>query len=152
MDSTGHSPAPAALSNGSLTLMDLPLEILNMIVPKLSVQDMWSMAITGQGIRAYIEPHLYRNVYTKINSSQDTRCLVNLLQKRPEIASMIRCLNLDEFHPRETRRLLSITMSNLAIIRINHKGNVGQTMTAREKRYWNRGVRPQSALRKRECI
>ena len=146
------TPAPCAPSNGSLTLMDLPLEILDMIVQGMSVYDMSNMAVTGQEVRAYIEPHLYRNIYTKTKSFEDTGGLVALLQKRPEIASMIRCLNLDEFHPRDTRRLLAITMLNLTVIRIQHYGHITQTITAREKRRLNRGIRPQPALRGRECI
>ena len=132
--------------------MDLPLEILEMIVQYMSVQEMSKMAFTGREVRAYIEPHIYRNMNTRIKSFQDTGGLVALLRKRPEIAPMIRCLNLDEFHPRETRRLLAIPMSNLAVIRIQHRGKVTQTMTARERRYLTREVYPQPALRKRECI
>lgn len=144
-DSRGKSSTP---SNDRPTLMDLPLEILNMIVQYMSVPDMSMMAFTGHEVRAYIEPHLYR----EINTFQETGNLVALLRKRPEIAPMIRCLNLDEFRPRETRRLLAITMSNLAVLRIQHTGEVTQTMTAREQRHLNREVRPQPALRKRECI
>ena len=146
------TPAPCAPSNGSLTLMDFPPELLNMIIQGMSVQDLSSMSVTGQEVRAYIEPHIYRNIYTKTKSFEDTGGLVALLQKRPEIASMIRCLNLDEFHPRETRRLLAVTMSNLTVIRIHHNGHVAQTITARGKRVLNREIRPQPALRGRKCI
>ena len=132
--------------------MDLPLEIFNIVLQDISFQDKLNMATTDKKVRAYMEPHLYRNLYTKIHSRYNTKGLVNLLKKRPQIASMIHCLNLDEFEPSQTRRLLSITMPNLTVLQIQHRGEIVQTITAKGKRHLNKEIRPQPGLRNRECI
>ena len=131
-------------------LQNLPTEILDLIIGQIRIHDMATMALTNKSMEGYIAPHLYRKMYTRIGSSQDTAGLVHLLQKRPQIVPAIHLLILDEYHPYHLRKLLAIKMPNLWCLLIQHKGAVPQNVSERQKRILNRGIVEQPGLRNRE--
>ncbi|KAI4207414.1 MAG: hypothetical protein LQ349_009848 [Xanthoria aureola] len=95
------------------SFLNLPFEVLDAIMDEIAIHDMAVLARTSKDIKAYIEPRLYQNVYTRIRTPQDTNGLVNLLQSRPKILPIIQILVLDEYHPRHLRRLLAMSMPRL---------------------------------------
>ena len=103
-----------------LSLLDLPAEVLDLIVKEIEIHDMAVLARTSKSIRVYIEPHLYDKIYTRINTQQNTASLVRLLRNRPDIVSLIKTHVLDEYHPCHTRQLLAIKMPNLWCLLIQH--------------------------------
>lgn len=127
--------------------MDLPPEILDAIVGEIAIHDMAMLALTNKAVKAYIEPHLYRKMYTRIGTPQDTAGLVHLLQWRPDIVPKIEILILDEYHPRHTRRLLGIRMPNLWCLLIQHEGGPPENISEKWKRAWNRMLVEQPKLR-----
>ena len=140
MDTDGKHQCGAAI-------LDLPKDVLDLIVERIAIRDMATLARVSKNIRTYIEPHLYMTVYSKTRTSHDVGGLVNLLQRRRRLIPFIKHLILDEFHPRETRRLLSIEMPNLQELLIQHMhGGIPQLVKAREINRLNRKVCPQPAL------
>lgn len=63
---------------------------------------------------------------------------------------MIRTLVLDEYHPRHTRRLLSIEMPNLSVLLVQHEEWSVDNVSEREKRALNRNVVIQPNMKRRE--
>ncbi|KAL8747849.1 MAG: hypothetical protein Q9184_007545, partial [Pyrenodesmia sp. 2 TL-2023] len=120
--------------------MDLPLEIRDTIIEDLRIQDLAILVRTSQSVQAYLEPRLYNMIYTRIDTSHNTAGLVELLQRRAHIAPMIKTLVLDEYHPRHTRRLLSIEMPNLWRVLVQHEGDSIEYVSEREKRALNRAM------------
>ncbi|KAI4087341.1 MAG: hypothetical protein LQ344_006835 [Seirophora lacunosa] len=108
---------------------------------------MANIALTNRAMKTYIAPRLYEKMYTRIGTPQDTAGLVALLNKRPEIVPMIKILVLDEYHPCHARHLLSIKMSNLWCLLIQHEGHPVQDVGEREKRALNRNLVHQPSLR-----
>lgn len=127
-------------------LMDLPSELFNAIVEDIDIEDMAVLARTCKGVKVYIEPHLYRKIYTRVNTRQDTASLVRLLHNRPEIVPLINILVMDEYHPRHTRRLLAIRMPNLCRLLIQHDGDFIETIDDKERSMLNRRLAEQPAL------
>lgn len=132
------------------SLMDLPEEILSSITDGIAIHDMANIALTNRAMKTYIAPRLYEKMYTRIGTPQDTAGLVALLNKRPEIVPMIKILVLDEYHPCHARHLLSIKMSNLWCLLIQHEGHPVQDVGEREKRALNRNLVHQPSLR--NCV
>ncbi|KAL8725232.1 MAG: hypothetical protein Q9166_007488 [cf. Caloplaca sp. 2 TL-2023] len=130
-----------------VSLMDLPRETLDAIIEDVSIHDKASLAVTNKTVKAYIEPHLYEKMYTRIGTPQDTAGLVALLTSRPDITSFIKMLVLDEYHPNYTRKLLSIKMPNLWCMLIQHEGQPVEHISEREKRALNRNLVDQPKLR-----
>ncbi|KAL8819671.1 MAG: hypothetical protein Q9223_001942 [Gallowayella weberi] len=128
--------AKSDLSNRR-TLMDFPHEILDAITREIRIHDMARLAATNKTIKAYIEPQLYRKMYTNIGTPQDTAGLVGFLKRRPEVVPMIKALVLDEYHPRHTRQLLGIEMPNLWSLLVQHEGQPVEVVSEEEKRALN---------------
>lgn len=59
-------------TDGNSTSLSLLHDMPNMIVKEVIIEDMASMAATDQAVRAYIEPHLYPNIYTRVDTPQAT--------------------------------------------------------------------------------
>ncbi|KAL8652299.1 MAG: hypothetical protein Q9210_002757 [Variospora velana] len=133
--------------NSQNSFMRLPEEILRLVTQDIAIQDKAKFALTNKAMKAYIEPQLYQKIYTRIGTPQDTAGLVALLTKRPEIVPMIKVLVLDEYHPQHTRRLLSIKMSSLWCLLIQHAGQAVQDVTEREKRALNRNLEDAALFR-----
>ncbi|KAL8923168.1 MAG: hypothetical protein Q9208_004731 [Pyrenodesmia sp. 3 TL-2023] len=121
-----------------IPFMDLPPEIRDAVVEHLSIQDLAILVRTSKSIQAYLEPRLYCKTYTKMDTSHNTAGLVELLKRRTHIAPIINTLVLDEYHPRHTRRLVSIQMPNLWCLLVQHKGDSIEYVSEREKRARNR--------------
>ena len=135
------------------TILDLPKDVLDLIVEEIPIRDMATLARVSKNFRVYIEPHLYRTVYSRIRTPHDIAGLVSLLQRRRRLIPYIQLLILDEFHPRETRRLLSIQMPNLHGLMIYHvNGGIPQLVKGREIRRLNRKICQQPALWNRRLL
>ena len=129
-----------------IPFIHLPLEIRDAIVEDLRIHDLAILIRTSKPVKAYLERRLYQKIYTKIDTPHNTAGLVELLQRRTHIASMIRELVLDEYHPRHTRRLLSIEMLNLWSLLVQHEGDTTEYVSEREKRALNKSMVEQSAI------
>ncbi len=137
--------------SSSKSLLHLPSEVLDAIIDEIAIHDMAVLARTSKDIKVYIEPRLYRKMYTRIGTPQDTEGLVNLLQARPEILPIIQILVLDEHHPRHLRRLLAMRMPRLWCLLIQTKaGDEWARVSEREKRALNRDLVKQPGLTKCE--
>ncbi|KAI4184142.1 MAG: hypothetical protein LQ346_006159, partial [Caloplaca aetnensis] len=121
-----------------IPFVDLPGEIRDAIVENLRLRELATLVRTSKSVQAYLERRLYNKIYTKIDTPHNTAGLVGLLQRRTHIAPMIETLVLDEYHPRHTRRLLSIEMPNLWCLFLNHDGDSIEYVSEREKRALNR--------------
>ncbi len=129
-----------------IPFMDLPQEIRDAIVEDLRLGELATLVRTSKSVQADLEPRLYNKIYTKFNTPNNTAGLVGLLQRRPHIAPMIQTLVLDEYHPRHTRRLLSIEMPNLSCLLVQHEGHSIEYISEREKRALNRDMVEQPAI------
>ncbi|KAL8910661.1 MAG: hypothetical protein Q9171_004077 [Xanthocarpia ochracea] len=126
--------------------MDLPQEIRDAIVEDLTLGELATLVRTSKSVQASLEPRLYYKIYMRFNTPNNTAGLVELLQRRHHIAPMIQILVLDEYHPRHTRRLLSIEMPNLGCLLVQHEGNSIAYVSEREKRALNREMVEQPAI------
>ncbi|KAL8894630.1 MAG: hypothetical protein Q9207_008451 [Kuettlingeria erythrocarpa] len=126
--------------------MDLPPEIRDAIVEDLWLNEIAILVRTSKSVQAYLEPRLYKKIYTKIGTAHNTAGLVDLLQRRTHIVPMIQTLVLDEYHPRHTRQLLSIEMPNLWCLLVQHEGDSIEYVSEREKRALNRNMVEQPAI------
>ncbi|KAL8919509.1 MAG: hypothetical protein Q9172_004947 [Xanthocarpia lactea] len=126
--------------------MDLPQEIRDAIVEDLRLGELATLVRTSKSVQAYLEPRLYKKIHTDFNTPNNTAGLVELLQRRPHIAPMIQMLVLDEYHPRHTRRLLSIELPNLWCLLVQHEGHSIEYVSEREKRVLNREMVEQPAI------
>ncbi|KAL8660871.1 MAG: hypothetical protein Q9202_006102 [Teloschistes flavicans] len=129
-----------------VSFTDVPEEIRCLIIDELSIHDKALFARTSKSINAYIAPSLYEKMYTRIGTRQDTDGLVQLLRKRPNIVPLIQVLVIDEYHPRHTRRLLSIEMPNLNCLLVQHASDSIEHVSEREKRALNRNLVEQPKL------
>ncbi len=127
--------------------MDLPLEIRDAIVEDLSLNEIAVLVRTSKSVQAYLEPRLYKKIYTITGTAHNTAGLIELLQRRTDIVPMIQILVLDEYHPRYTRRLLSIEMPNLWRLLVQHEADTIEYVSEREKRALNRNMLEQPAIR-----
>lgn len=129
-----------------VSFTDVPEEIRRLIIDELSIHDKALLARTSKFINAYIAPSLYEKMYTRLGTRQDTDGLVQLLRKRPDIVPLIQVLVIDEYHPRHTRRLLSIEMPNLNCLLVQHASDSIEHVSEREKRALNRNLVEQPKL------
>lgn len=136
-----------------LSLLDLPPEVLDLIVKDIKIHDMAVLARTNKSVRAYIEPRLYDKIYTRINTGNDTAGLVRLLHNRPDIIPLIKTLVLDEYHPCHTRHLLAIKMPNLWCLLIQQEDDSFKLgLGDRRMRKLNRSLTEQPKLINCELI
>lgn len=103
-------------------------------------------AHTCKAICILILPYLYRKLYTRGKTPQDTSGLVNLLKQRPEIVKHIKILVLDVYHPRYTWDVLSIGMPKLWSLLIQHEGGSPTAITDAEKGCLNKRLIDQPKL------
>lgn len=61
------------------SFMDLPPEILDAIVRDLKLHDLAVLVQTSRTVSAYLEPWLYKKIYTRRDTPHDTKGLVSLL-------------------------------------------------------------------------
>jgi len=129
-----------------ISLLYFPEEVMNAIVEEIAIHDMATLALTNKAVRAYIQPHLYHKVYTRLATPQDTAGLVKLVRRRPDVVPHINTLVLDEYHPHHTRELLGIMFPNLWCLLIQDESGVSQEVSEREKRALDQGLAQQPKL------
>ncbi|KAL8848566.1 MAG: hypothetical protein Q9221_006399 [Calogaya cf. arnoldii] len=135
-----------------IPFMDLPPEIRDAVLQDLRLRGLAVLVLTTKAVRAYVEPFLYKKIYTRRNTPHDTKGLINLLQRRGHIAPMIHILVLDEYHPRHMRRLLSIEMPHLSTLLIQHEEWSVADVSEREKRALNRDVVIQPNIKRQPAL
>ncbi|KAI1102793.1 hypothetical protein F4804DRAFT_333952 [Jackrogersella minutella] len=105
-------------------LTRLPLEIQWWILRYVDLGGQASLLQTCRRAQDVVEPLLYHKVFTKTGSHGNTAGLVELLHRRPHVASFIHFLVLDEFHPVAYRQLMAIEFPNLESIIMQHDGDI----------------------------
>ncbi|KAL8670142.1 MAG: hypothetical protein Q9168_005307 [Polycauliona sp. 1 TL-2023] len=145
---TGHqSSLESEDGKRTASLICLPPEILDTITELLSKVEKANLAATNNAFHTYLEPRIWRKIKSRIGTALDTEGLVDFLTSRPDIASMVRVIVADEYHPIHTRRLLSIELPEMWNITIQHEGEPVRYASEREKRALNRSLIKQPRLR-----
>ena len=155
----GRKQGQEGIENPSSSyLMQLPPDLFRCVLEQVASPDLVAdrtRAMAGhlarvtrvcKQFRDHTEPYLYQKIYTRIDSPNNTTWLADLLQRRPEVASWIRVLILDEFEPYQLRNMLFCEMPFLGHLLFQHEGNSTREYSSRTIRLLNRSVCQQPAL------
>ncbi|TDZ32645.1 hypothetical protein C8035_v011036 [Colletotrichum spinosum] len=114
-------------------LLDLAPELFSMVTSQLEIRHLEPLMATSRLASILTAPAFYFRIYTREDTHHDTAGLVKMLNRRPEVCTLIHFLVIDELDEGAVRELLAMEMPRLESIILQHKEGIRKTISAKEK-------------------